>query len=102
VRGVRMKTNAEEQIEKELKDLKQKLLSGKTIIGAEQVLKALKSKGLSQVFLASNCPAQIMNDISYYAKLSKVSVSLLKLSNEELGVFCKKNFFVSVIGIRLE
>jgi len=97
-----MKTNAEEQIEKELKDLKQKLVDGKTIIGAEQVLKSLKSNGLTQVFVASNCPTNIINDISYYSKLSQVPVISLKFSNEELGVFCKKNFFVSVIGIRAE
>ena len=41
----------------------------------------------------------VENDISHYAKLAKVDVAKLKLPNDELGVLCKKQFLISVLGI---
>ena len=83
----------------ELKLLKARVQDGEIIIGAEQVLKRLKGKKLQQVFMASNCPPSIKKDVLYYASLAQVPVTELAQTNEELGVFCKKNFFISVLGI---
>ena len=49
--------------------------------------------------MSSNCPQKNKEDILHYAKLIDLPVVELKMDNEELGVFCKKNFFVSVIGV---
>ena len=83
---------------KELKFLRAQVQEGKAIIGTERVLKELKAKRLSRVFLASNCPTKLKEDIQYYAGLANVFVVELEQNNAELGLFCKKNYFISVLG----
>ncbi len=79
--------------------LKTKAQQRQLLIGAERVLKSLKGKKVSRVFVASNCPAKIKEDVTYYAKLAEVPVTEAKLNNEEMGLVCKKNFLVSVVAI---
>ncbi len=83
---------------KELKELKVKIQEKKVLIGLDRVLKALRSKTIKKVFLASNCPEKMKKEIDYYANLAEVPVLSLDLDNEEFGLFCKKNFFVTVLG----
>lgn len=87
-----------ENIETHMKDLKAKLQEGKVIVGKERVLKHLREKSLAKVFLASNCPKDLKEDLVNFAKLVKVPVVELTLNNEELGLFCKKNFFIAVLA----
>ncbi|MEK6900888.1 MAG: ribosomal L7Ae/L30e/S12e/Gadd45 family protein [Nanoarchaeota archaeon] len=82
-----------------LKELKARVQEKKVIIGTEQVLKQLRAKKVHKIYLASNCPVQVKDDIMRYALLAGVPVTELPQTNEELGVFCKKNFFISVLGI---
>ncbi|MBI2572372.1 ribosomal L7Ae/L30e/S12e/Gadd45 family protein [Candidatus Woesearchaeota archaeon] len=82
----------------EIRDLKAKLTEGKTIIGTQRVLKALKSKSVKTVYLAKNCPDKIKDDIAYYAQLAQTPIITLEQDNEELGTLCKKNFFVCVLA----
>jgi ribosomal protein L30E len=89
---------AKEQTDQNLIELKAKLLESKVIIGTERVVKTLKTGKLEKVFLASNCPENVKTDIKKLAGIRKIAIEKLKLNNEELGVFCKKNFFVSVLG----
>ncbi len=94
-----MAKESDKELSVESKLLRTKLQEGKVIIGLETVMKYLKSGQLSQAFVAHNCPAKVKEDVEYYAKLAKVPFAVLSYSNEDLGVFCKKNFFVSVLGI---
>lgn len=89
---------ATENLEKDMKDLKAKLQDKKVIVGKERVLKHLREKSLAKVFLASNCPKDLKEDIATLAKLVKVPVVELTLNNEEFGLFCKKNFFIAVLA----
>ena len=89
---------ATENLEKDMKDLKAKLQDGKVIVGKERVLKHLREKTLAKVFMASNCPKNLKEDITHFAALTKVPVIELDLNNEELGLFCKKNFFIAVLA----
>ena len=82
----------------DLKDLKVKIKAGKVVIGIDRVMKNLKLKQLTKIFVSSNCPNDLKKDINHYANLVGVPVEELSLDNEELGVFCKKNFFISVLG----
>ncbi len=86
-------------LNEDLRELKTKLQEGKVIIGTERVMKYLRNGSVKQVFLASNCTEKTQEDIGHYARLSDVKIINLNLDNEELGVFCKKNFFVSVLAI---
>jgi len=87
------------ELDENIKELKTKLLEGKVVLGTERVLKELKTKELEKIFLTSNCLQKIVDDIKYYAKLAGITVVELEQTNEEIGVICKKNFFVSVVGI---
>lgn len=89
-------------VEEDLKALKVKLQEGKAVIGTEVALKGIKNGTLRKVFLSSNCPQKVREDISYYAQLASIPVVELKYTNEELGIFCKKNFLVSVLGVTEE
>jgi len=86
----------------ELSSLKDKIQSKKALIGAETVLKELRAGRLKKILLASNCPAKVKTDVLSYAKLSSVPVIDLVQNNEELGILCKKNFLVAVVGLREE
>lgn len=86
------------EISDESKVLKSKLQAGKAVLGAKSVLKALRKNTIATIFLARNCPPKMKKDIQHYAQLLSVPVVELAQDNEELGILCKKNFFVSVLG----
>lgn len=94
----RKKMVTPEEMEKGLKELKNKIQEGKIVVGTDKVLQRLKDKSLSRIFLANNCPKKTKENINYYAQLSKISVIDLEMNNEELGLFCKKNFFIAALG----
>jgi large subunit ribosomal protein L30e len=79
--------------------LKAQTEAGTALIGTERVLKELKKGAVSKVLIASNCPDNVKEDLQRYAGLQDIPVVLLEQSNEELGVICKKNFFVAVAAI---
>ncbi|MFH1276300.1 MAG: ribosomal L7Ae/L30e/S12e/Gadd45 family protein [Candidatus Woesearchaeota archaeon] len=81
-----------------LKELKEKLLQEKVVVGIDRVMKELKKDCLNKIFLASNVRDDLRKDLIHYAGLQGVTVEELELSNEELGILCKKNFFVAVVG----
>jgi len=91
---------AKKEISKEVLELKKDLADGKIIVGLKTVLKSLRADGLNRIYLAKNCPLEMKEDIIRYAKLMKVAIKELKIDNEELGVFCKKHFFISVLGVK--
>lgn len=83
----------------DIKYLKNIVQEGKVIVGTDRVLKKLKAGGeLRKVFIARNCQAETRKSLEHYAALQKVLVIELELSNEELGIFCKRNHFISVLG----
>ncbi|MBU0470890.1 MAG: ribosomal L7Ae/L30e/S12e/Gadd45 family protein [Nanoarchaeota archaeon] len=89
-----------EEVSKELKELKEKVQEGKSIMGKERTLKSLREKTVDKVYLANKCPQQIKDEIQHYAKLANVPVIELSLDNEELGLFCKKSFMITVLGTK--
>jgi len=80
--------------------IKEALKQGNVVIGTQQTLKQLKQGKLKKVYLAINCPEKLSGDIQHLSKLAKIPVIKLKKPNDELGVFCKKYFSVSVLGIK--
>jgi ribosomal protein L30E len=88
---------AKRQESDEIQELKKELQSGTALIGKERVLKALRARKLKKVYFASNNPDKVM--MEPYIALGQVEVVALGQTNEELGILCKKNFFVSVVGI---
>ena len=82
-----------------ISEIKKALKEGKAIIGTERTLKNLKLGKVSKIFLTSNCPEDVEEDVKYYSKLAKVEVVKLKQPNDELGALCKKPFSVSVLSV---
>ena len=87
------------ELSEELKLLRDRVKEGKALVGMERVVKALKTGNLSKVFLASNAAEDSKETVEHYANLANIPVVILGLDNEELGVLCKKNFFISTVGI---
>ena len=81
-----------------MKELRQALKDNKVIIGTDRVLKKVRIGKLSIVYLASNCPQVVREDVKHYSKLYNIKVNELKENNEELGTICKKHFSISVLG----
>ena len=84
---------------KPLDIIKKNLKNKKLLFGTDNALKALKLGKLSNVFISSNTPAEVIDDLEYYGKLSDAELVKLKLPNDELGTFCKKPFAISIIGL---
>ncbi len=81
-----------------MKHLQELIKEKKLIIGTDRVLKMLKNEQLANIYLASNCPETVRQDIKHYSKIFNVKVEELKETNQELGVLCKKPFSISVVG----
>ena len=94
-----IKTEKPKSIEEELKVLKTKAQENKAVIGFEEVCKGLKNHSLEKVYLAKNCELRMKEDVHYYARLAQIPVMELELTNEELGILCKKGFLIAVMGI---
>ena len=84
-----------------LKELKKDL--GKNIvIGTERVLKGLKQGKMGRVYLSSNCPDKVKEDIEQYKDLFGAELVQLSFPNDELGHISKKQYHISVLGILKE
>ena len=71
----------------------------KAVVGTKEVIKNLKLGKLKKVYLSSNCPSDVKDDILHYADISKAEVVQLKQPNDELGVLCKKPYSISILGL---
>lgn len=77
-------------------EIRKLLGSDKLIIGTDRCMKLLRSGDLKKVILASNAKQQLVEDVQRF----DVEVERLDIPNEELGVYCKKPFNISILGIK--
>ena len=83
-----------------MKELKEAVKEGKGLImGTSRTLKKLKMNEVKKVYVSSNCPKDVLEDIKHYTKIHKIPLVELKENNEELGVICKKPFYISVLSL---
>ena len=80
-------------------DIRKLLADKRLVIGTEQTLKLLKVGKLAKVYVSSNCPPALKEDLRKYSGLNSIECQDLPVPNEELGVWCKKNFAISVLGV---
>ncbi len=90
---------AKKVADKIVTEIKGLLKTKKLIIGTEKTMKNLLLGKIERIFLSSNCPENIREDINYYSKLQTFGVIELKYPNDELGAICKKPFSISVLGV---
>lgn len=84
----------------DMEELKSDLKTDSVIIGTKRTLKALRQAQLKKIYLASNCPVPIREDVEHFASFENVPVETLDIACDELGAFCKKPFMVSVLGVQ--
>ncbi len=77
-----------------LDELRTALKEYKLSFGTNLTLKHLKLGKAKKVFLASNCPQKIKDQITQYP----VEVVQLKEPSMEIALLCKKPFAVSVLS----
>jgi len=83
-----------------IEDIKKLLGTDKIIIGSERTLKELRKGTLTKIYLSTNPPSKVKEDIEHYAKLSDVEIINLPLPNDELGTTCRKPYPISVLGVK--
>jgi len=74
--------------------------TGKVTLGGGNAVKNAKLGRGKMVVVASNCPRDIMDDVTCYAKLSNIPVVIYKGSSIDLGMTCGKPFMVSALTVR--
>ena len=80
-------------------EIRKLLNSKKLLIGKDEVLKNIRKGLIVKVFIASNCPTALHEDLEKYSKISNFELLETKVPNDELGTVCKKPFSIVVLGI---
>jgi large subunit ribosomal protein L30e len=74
--------------------------TGKVLFGINNAVRSAKQGRAKLILLASNCPHDMVDDVTHYAKFSDVPVVIYKGSSNDLGITCGKPFMVSALAIR--
>lgn len=82
-----------------LDEIKKNLEAKKLIIGTSRTLKMLRQGKISKIFLSSNCPAEVKDEIMHFIKFTGSKLVETAYPNDELGVLCKKSFNISVLSV---
>ncbi|MBS3164869.1 ribosomal L7Ae/L30e/S12e/Gadd45 family protein [Candidatus Woesearchaeota archaeon] len=72
----------------------------KLCFGIRETKELLTQGQLSKVYLAANCPDGTKSDLVHFGKLAQVPVETLQVPSDELGVICKRQHTILVLGLR--
>lgn len=75
---------------------------GRLVFGAKQTTQLLRDRAVEKVYLAVNCPQDLRREIEQFGRLSEVPVLTLEMPSDELGVLCRRQHTVLVLGLRKE
>jgi len=84
---------------KAIEELKKELGNENIKFGTDLALKRIRNGKITKVFIASNCPNEIRDEIKHYSKLGKIEVFELDETNEEIGFICKKTFSIDIVSV---
>lgn len=82
----------------DITEIQEALAKEALTIGTDVVIKKLKNKQISKVYITANAPDLVKEDIAHYANLAGVEVAQLEQSNEDLREICKKRYNISVLA----
>lgn len=84
------------------KSIQMAVRTGKTILGANESIRAVKHGDVKLVILAANTPSSIRNDIIHYTNLSDPKIPTMDYegSSLDLGFICGKPYLVSVVSVQ--
>lgn len=81
------------------KEIRSAVDTGKVIMGERETLKAVKNRGLKLVICASNCKAELKEELEKHTNISEVPVYKFGGSSLELGAVCGRPHLISMLGI---
>ena len=81
-----------------IEGIKKEVKSGKLVIGKKETLTLMREGKLARVFLAANCPQSLEAEFEHAGKTLGVQIEKLPIANDELGVICKRQYSISVLG----
>ena len=81
-------------------EIKNAIENDKILIGTKRIIKNIKTKDLSLVIVASNCPEETKKDIKKYSEISEIKVEEFDGTGKQLGTFCGKPFSIATIAIK--
>lgn len=81
-------------------DAELKTALGKNLVslGSRMAVKLAKKNEAQTIVAASNCPAEVLNDL----KKTSAKVETFSGAGKQLGIFCGKPFPVAALAIRME
>lgn len=82
-----------------IQEIKANIKADNVIMGKEVTLKNLRANKTKKIYLAKNTEAATKEEILKYAGLNGVEVHETNINNEQMGVMCKKPYFVSVLSV---
>jgi large subunit ribosomal protein L30e len=74
--------------------------TGKVSFGTNSALQNAKTGKAKMIVLAANCPKDIIEQVEYYGKISKVPILMYKGAAMDLSNVCNKLFVISALSIR--
>ncbi|HDP74068.1 MAG TPA: hypothetical protein ENN46_03900 [Candidatus Woesearchaeota archaeon] len=80
--------------------IRKDLAAGKLILGNREVERGIYNNSVSKVIAASNTDETILRQVSQLCSTSGVEFLHSALSNTQLGILCKRQHTISVIGFK--
>jgi len=85
-----------------IEELKKIAEQNKIIFGSSEIVRKIKQGKIQKVFLASNVPQEIEEDIEHNAAISKTDIEKITIPNYELGMVFKRAHPVVAMGLLKE
>lgn len=79
-------------------ELRKALKAEALVFGEKQTIQGLREGKIKKIFLAKNCPANMMKNLQRYAGLAGAEVIQMQQPSDELAVICKRNHPLTVIS----
>ncbi|MDD3263594.1 MAG: ribosomal L7Ae/L30e/S12e/Gadd45 family protein [Candidatus Nanoarchaeia archaeon] len=84
------------------KTIREALEKGNLVIGFKESLKNMVDDKVKMVYIVSNAKSDNLALFEHYVKTGEKRISFLDITNDKLGVVCKKPFNVSCVAILKE
>ena len=81
------------------RELQVVLNTGKIAIGSNRAIKTIINGSAKLAILAANAPAEIRQEVEYYAKLNGTPVFVYPGSSWELGAAMRKPYKVALLAV---
>ena len=82
------------------KEINEAMKAKKLVIGSNSVIRGVKTGSVKTIVHASNFPESVMGSLTYYKKISSISIEKFDGNSKQLGEACGKPFNVLMVGVK--